>query len=221
MKITRLVGLTLVTVMALSLAIASAAFAEPLFLPVGTAFTGTSGEGVLEAAKEKIKCAADTTNGTITTPHLAGGITVDFTGCQAINSKNEECTVKSFGATTEGLILTKTLHGVLGLILPKGAGTGVGLLLLPVENKKFVEIESTKCSVATTVTGNVAGEVSPVGVHTTKAKLIFEKSGEGEVIKDFDPSLGGLVIPKLEAFGKEAGEETEESITWGAPVEVS
>jgi hypothetical protein len=221
MRIARLVGLTLGAVMALSLAVASAAFAEPLFLPVGATFTGSSGAATLTAGPEKIKCTADTSRGEITTPHLVGGVTVDFTGCKSINSKNEECTAKSVGASTEGLLITKTLHGVLGLILPKGTGTGVGLLLLPVENKKFVEVAENACTVLTTVTGSVAGEVSPVGVHTTKGTLTFVKSGEGEAIKDFDLSLGGLVIPKLEAFGKEASEETTETITWSTEVEVS
>jgi hypothetical protein len=221
MKIARLVGLTLVAVIALSLAVASAAFAEPLFLPVGATFTGTSGVATLEAAGETIECTADTSSGTITTPHLVGGITVDFTGCKSINAAKESCTAKSVGASTAGLILTKTLHGVLGLILPKGTGSGVGLLLLPVENKKFVEIESNKCAVAVTVSGNLVGEVKPIGVHTTKGTLVFQKGTEGGSIKDFDLSLGGLVIPKLEAFGKEAGEQTTETITWSTEVEVS
>jgi hypothetical protein len=222
MKIARLVGLTLVAVMALSLAVASAAFAEPLFLPVGATFKGTSGPGTLEnISGERITCAADTSTGEITTPHLVGGITVDFTGCKSVNTKkSEECTAKSPGAPA-GLLLTKTLHGVLGLILPKGTGTGVGLLLLPVENKKFVEIEENACAVAATVTGNLVGEVTPVGVHTTKGTLIFQGSGGVPSIKDFDLSLGGLVIPKIEVFGKESSETTTETITWSAAVEVS
>jgi hypothetical protein len=222
MKIVRLVGLMLVATMALSLVVASAAFAEPEFKPASGTFKGTSGAGTLEAAKEKIKCTADTSTGVISSATLVGGVTVDFTGCKSINSKGEECTASSVGSSTAGLLLTKTLHGVLGLILPKGTGSGVGLLLLPVENKKFVEVAENACSVATTVSGNLVGEVTPVGKSQTTGKLIFKKGAvEGESVKSFDPSTGGTVTPKLEAFGKEAGEETEESITWSAAVEVS
>jgi hypothetical protein len=221
MKIARLVGLTLVAVMALSLAVASAAFAEPLFLPVGATFTGTSGTATLESESlEKIKCTADTSSGEITTPHLVGGITVSFSGCKSISTAGAECTAKSVGAAA-GSIKTNLLHGVLGLILPK-TGSGVGLLLLPAEGKKFVTIESNKCTVETTASGNVVGEVTPIGVHTTKGELILKGAGGGHAsIKDFDLSLGGLVIPKLEAFGKEASEETTEELTWSTPVEVS
>jgi hypothetical protein len=220
MKIARLVGLMVVAVMALGLVVASAAFAEPAFLPVGATFTGTSGTGVLEAGGEKIECTADTSAGTISSATLVGGVTVSFTGCKAIKG-TEKCTVKSPSAAA-GSIVTHELHGVLGLVLPKGTGTGVGLLLLPVENKKFVTIESTKCSIETTVSGNLVGEVTPVGVHTTKGTLVFKKGAtEGQSIKSFDLSTGGSVTPKLEAFGKEAGEETTEVISWSAAVEVS
>jgi hypothetical protein len=221
MKIARLVGFALMAVMALSLAVASAAFAEPLFLPVGATFTGTSGEGKLEAAENTIICTTDKSSGEITTPHLVGGVTVDFTGCKSSKVAGTECTVKSTNTSTEGLILTFTLHGVLGLILPKGTGTGVGLLLLPVANKKFVTIAKNACTEETTVSGNIAGEITPVGVHTTKGTLVFQGKAGVPSIKDFDPSLGGLVKPELEAFGHEASEETTETITWSTAVEVS
>jgi hypothetical protein len=221
-SISRLAGLTFAVVLILNLAAASAAFAEPLFLPVGATFTGTGGTETLEAGGEKIKCTANTSSGVISNVHLVGGITVDFTGCKSINTKGEECTAKSVGTTNLGLILTKTLHGVLGLILPKGTGTGVGLLLLPVENKKFWEFAENKCSIGMTVAGNLVGEVRPIGFHTTKGTLIFQKGAvEGGSIKEFDLSTGGLVVPRLEAFGKEMGIETTETVTWSAPVEVS
>jgi hypothetical protein len=223
MKIARLAGLVFVAVMAVSLVIASTAFAEPAFLPVGATFTGTSGTSTLTAgASESVVCAADTSSGTISNATLVGGVTVDFTGCKSSGAGGSNCTVKSINTTTEGLILTNTLHGVLGLILPKGSGTGVGLLLLPVASKTFVTLAKNTCTVETAVKGNVAGEVKPIGVHQLTGKLIFAKATTGgQSIKDFDLSTGGLVQPELEAFGALATEETEESITFSTQVEVS
>src|SRR3984957_19501283 len=121
MRIARLVGLTLVAVMAVSLAMASAAFAEPEFKPTGATFKGDSvGSNVLTAGTNVITCTNNTTSGTISSATLAGGVTVDFTGCTSKKGTGEPCTAKSVGGN-EGLILTTTLHGVLGLILPKGS----------------------------------------------------------------------------------------------------
>jgi hypothetical protein len=217
----RLAGFTLTAVLTLSLAVASTAFAEPEFKPTGTTFAGTSGSNVLTAGADSITCTANTISGTISSATLAGGITVDFTGCKSTSDGGaESCTVKSAGGNA-GLIITNTLHGVLGLILPKGAGSGVGLLLLPVANKKWDTLASTKCTVESTVNGTLAGEVSPIGSKRTTAKLVFAKGTSGESIKDIDLSTGGSVVPELEAFGHEASEEATESLTFCAEVEVS
>ena len=118
--------------------------------------------------------------------------------------------------------MTSTLHGVLGLILPKGAGTGVGILLLPVTTKKFVLIESTKCTPETQVTGNVAGEVKPVGGGLVlNGQIVLQPGEKGESIKDFDLSTGGLVNPEIAAFGAIASQTTNEDLTFSAAVEVS
>lgn len=223
MKIARLAGLMLVAVMALGLVAASAAFAEPEFHPTGGAFTGISlGNNVLSAGGNTIVCTANTTSGTISSATLVGGVVVTFTGCKS-NGTEKNCTVKSLNAPNEGTIVTSTLHGVLGLILPKGTGSGVGLLLLPVANKKFVEIVSNKCTVATTVFGNVAGEANPIGGGLQlNGTLTFLPSLEkGESIKDFDLSTGGLVRPELEAFGAIASQETHEDLDFVPSVEVS
>jgi hypothetical protein len=220
-SISRLAGRTFVIVLMLSLATASAALAEPLFLPVGATFTGTGGVEITNVFGANIECEADTSSGEIRSATLVGGVKIDFTGCKALTSQDEECTVKSVGASTEGLILTNTLHGVLGLILPKGTGTGVGLLLLPATGKRFYTITATKCNEEQVITGNVAGEVKPVDVHTLKGTLVFQGKGGVASIKDFDLSTGGLVRPELEAFGRTISIERIETITYSAPVEVS
>jgi len=224
-SISRLAGLTLATALTLGLAVTSAAFAESEFKPTGGAFNGSSNTAnIFKAGTNSITCTGNTTTGTVASAFLVDRILVDFTGCKSTGSGGSNCTVKSIGGR-EGLILTNTLHGVLGLVLPKGSGSGVGLLLLPVANKKFVEIESTKCSPSTTVLGNVAGEVTPVHVSQNTASLKFQPSGQGgtqgESIKEFDFSTGGLVVPELEAFGLLASQKTEEALVYSEAVEVT
>jgi hypothetical protein len=220
MKIARLVGFVFVAVMALSLAAVSAAFAKPEFKPTGATFSGTSiGPNILETAGNTITCTANTSSGTISSATLIGNIQVSFTGCKSSKKAGEECTVKSVGGS-EGLITTNTLHGVLGLILPSDVP---GLLLLPATTKKFVTIASNKCTAETAVNGNIAGRVTPFGESVKTGKQFYEPSstGVGESVKDIDLSTGGLVVPELEAFGKEASQNTTELIGWSELVEVT
>jgi hypothetical protein len=222
MKISRLFGLTLVAVMALGLVVASTAFTEPEFHPIGAKFTGVGlGLNTLSAAGNTIVCENNTTSGTISNATLVGGVVVTFTGCKSSGTTEKNCTIKSVGAA-EGTIVTNTLHGVLGLILPKGTGSGVGLLLLPVTTKKFVVLSSNKCTVETSVTGNVAGEVRPVGGGLVlNGQLLFQAGTSGESIKDFDLSTGGLLQPALESFGANVSQTTTEDLDFSPLVEVS
>jgi hypothetical protein len=222
MKIARLAGLMLVAVMALGLMTASAAFAEPEFHPIGAKFTGVGlGLNTLSAGGNTVVCEGNTTSGTISNATLAGGVVVTFTGCKSSGLTEKNCTVKSTGAA-EGTIVTSTLHGVLGLILPKGTGTGVGLLLLPVTTKKFLVLAENKCTIETSVTGSVAGEVKPVGSGLVlNGQLLFRPGEKGESIKDFDLSTGGLVNPELSAFAAIASQETTEDLDFVGAVEVS
>jgi len=227
MKIARLASLMLVAILAIGLMAASAASAEPEFNPVGATLTGTSGTGVLTAGKETVTCAKDTsTSGASkTTATLIGGITVHFLECTAKNgTTGVSCPAKSEGAPLSNLILTKTLHGVLGLILPKPeTGSGVALLLLPVTGSAFVTIEA-ECTEPkiTTVEGKVAGAVDPVGTATLKGKLLFFAPSGVQAIKEVDLSTGGLVKPSLKAFSAaNATEETTEETTFSTPTEVT
>jgi len=113
MKIARLASLMFVAILAMGLAVASVASAAPEFTPVGATLTGTSGVGVLTAGTNSVTCQKDTTKGTVTSATLAGGITVHFLECVA-QSSTGTCPAMSPGAPLENLILTNTLHGVLG-----------------------------------------------------------------------------------------------------------
>jgi hypothetical protein len=227
MKIARLASLMLVAILAIGLMAASAASAEPEFNPVGATLTGTSGTAILTAGANTVTCAKDTsTSGASkTTATLIGGITVHFLECTGKNSTSgESCPAKSEGAPLTNLILTKTLHGVLGLILPKPeTGSGVALLLLPVAGVSFVNIQAACLSPAeTTVEGKVAGAVDPVGTKTLKGKLLFFAPSGVQAIKEVDLSTGGLVKVSLKAFGvATATEETTEETTFSEATEVT
>jgi hypothetical protein len=224
MKVVRLSGLALVAVLAMSLMIASVASAAPVFTPTGATLTGTSGVGTLEAAGEVVKCETDTAGGTVTSATLIGGIVVHFLGCSAKTVAGGTCTVKSTNTTAAGLILTNTLHGVLGLILPVPTppASDVALVLLPISGSTFVTlVGSGTCVETTKVQGSVAGVLSPVGVSQTTGKLVLTGSAGKESITDVDLSTGGLVAPELKAFGSSASEQTEENYTLSKATEVT
>jgi len=145
MKIPRLASLVLVSVLASGLvaveiscfAIAAAASAAPEFKPTGASVTGTGGTAIFTGAGEIVKCAKDTSTATITSSTLVGGITVHFLECTFKPAAGGSCPVMSPGAPQSNLILTNTLRGVLGLILPKPAsGSDVALVLGPVTGQR-------------------------------------------------------------------------------------
>jgi hypothetical protein len=221
MKIARLEGLAVIAVLTMSLVVASMAPAEPEFKPATATLTGTSGPSVLEANDgiEKLSCEKTTLTGRLTSATLAGGLVVHFLGCTSTGEGGSNCAVNSLGGSV-GLIVTKTLHGVLGLILPK-AGTGVGLLLLPATGKAFTTLAANACTEETTISGNIAGEVEPIGKSQLTGKVTFAATGVKQAIKGFDPSTGGTTTAKLTLFAAEASESLTESLTYSTATEVS
>jgi hypothetical protein len=223
MKIARLAGLMFVVVTALSLAVASAAFGEAEFKQTGLTFTGKSdATNELASGNNKVACTGNTTKGTISSAFLAGGVTVSFTGCTSAGKTKSGCVASSVGAPA-GDINTETLHGVLGLILPKGTGTGVALVLLPAVSKgDFVELAENECTVGTAVEGNVGGEVVPVGKKQNTGLLNFQPNGAVESIKVVDlASNGALITTGLKAFGGAATQKTDELLSFSGELEVS
>jgi hypothetical protein len=203
-KLARLAGLLSLAILAVGLMTASSASATGyLLLPVGAIITGTSLPGTLTVGNNVIKCEKDNFAGAIASVHLIGPFRVHFLGCTAENTGtggNKGCEANSKGAAG-GLILTEELHALIGLGLP---GNLPALLVLPTNGEGiFVELaESTnktgKCTVATTVEGNVAGLLlQTISTKTTRALLDFTP-GDPEKI---DLPLGGTVVPAIRAFG--------------------
>ncbi len=214
MKIVRLAGLVLVAVMALSLAAVSAASAEePFFLPTTGTFTATGGTAKLvgTGGAEVITCLkSNTSNGSIVTRDLVR-FSTHFLEC-TYKAGTTECSAMSPGAPLENLILTKTLHGILGLALPNTPA----LLILPESGAEFVKLLGT-CFPTATVTGNVVGEISPTGSKQATGKLTLTEG----VSQHFIASLGGLTAAKLLGLGAGTNTEiTEAAIAWGQETEV-
>jgi len=96
----------------------------------------------------------------------------------------------------------------------------VAIVLLPVE-LGFVTILGS-CFTKTSVEGDLAGEVSPVGISVSNGTITFATPSGKQAIKDVDLSTGGLIAPKLSAFGvTTATEQTTEAIEYSKSTEVT
>jgi hypothetical protein len=221
MKVARLAGLMLIAVLAVSLAAASAASAAPalsyLFSSgsVGAGFTGTSLAGKLVEGENIVKCASDTNTGTIANVHLLGPFDITFTGCESSsNNGGSFCPVHSENVSTSGVILTFTVHALLGTVLPSELP---GLLVLPTSGTRFVQLAANACTILSTISGTVAGLLflGQIG-HLILESLV---SFLPEDIKEIH-TLNGLVKPRLEFGGINATLETLEHIVWTRDIEV-
>jgi hypothetical protein len=227
MKIARLFGLATFMSVVVCLAVASAALAtEPLFNPAaGQSITGTSGTSTLTTLgnARTITCKKSTATGVVSSSLLAGKIFVHYLECTSKEGSSAACTVKSLGAPEKGLIITKELHGILGLILPS---LETGILFLPVASKVFVELAAGEgtapCTPETKITGSVAGLVEPVGKKQSLGTIKFTQSGGASSITKIHLTHHlGLVEPELVAFTTTSGLEQSESVTFGVETEVT
>jgi len=230
MRFIRLVGLVLVAVVAMSFAVVSSASAfssNPLFIPANGQQVRSVGLGnaTLVAAGNKIVCTAhQTVSGTVSNSLLIGNVVIHYLGCTAAETlagKEKECPVKSVGSPAEGLILTTTLHGILGLLLPSNE---TGILFLPVANKVFVtfarsEKGGKECTAETAVEGSVAALISPSGVPAQlTGKLTTLAIAKAAI--DLTHGLGPATA-KLTAFGETGTQEQTDDVTFGEATEVT
>jgi hypothetical protein len=231
MRLVRLAGLLLAAVLAVGLLSAvSASAAEssnPLFLaagasPVNATVTGLSGPSTLKAVGNTVTCQKDVASGTITSTLLIGKVFVHYLECTVVGTLggSTRCTIKSIGSEGEGLVLTKELHGILGLILSP-APLDTGILFLPTNGKVFVEFPATACSVEAKVTGSIAGLITPVGVDSFTGLLVFGNAFD-ENIKVIDLTHGlGRVEPELVAFSSVATLLQHDFLEWSAAIGVT
>jgi len=226
MKLTRLLGLVLIAVFALSALAASPASAIPRYrLPLTLrGFVGLSGLTRLRnrITGALVDCTHDRLSGTI-----VNDVQVDFRehwlNCTAIVPGRGTCPAQSVGSTP-GLILSGLLRGLLGLLrAPAGAAA---MLAEPASGHVLFTLAATEAPCETPETafeGSVAGLYSPTGKVQNTAKLSFaiEAATDKQEITEI-LLLGGTVKPRLTGF--EAGETTEESteeLTYEESVEVT
>jgi hypothetical protein len=230
MRVIRLAGILLVAVVAMSfVVVASASAAEspnPLFIPAtGQAVTGSGGESVLNSAGLTIACKENkVVSGNVANSLLIGGIVIHYLGCTVTKGELESgCPAFSTGVSAageaEGLILTKTLHAILGIELPANKTV---VVFLPQAGKEFTTFAETKkngkvCNPESAVSGSVAGLITPIGATTEKFTV---KVGGPPTLVHLTHNLG-LVTAKLVAFGGTAELNQVESVTVVGGVEVT
>ncbi|MGD1058114.1 MAG: hypothetical protein ABR992_11965 [Solirubrobacteraceae bacterium] len=227
----RLAAALWVVVVGWSLVLGASAFAaEPLFKPVsGQTITGTGGaSSLLSGQHDEVACEKDAFTGVVSNALLIGGIVIHYLNCTWRQGQPASgCAASSVGAP-EGLILTKTLHAILGLVLPD-SGSGVGLLFLPVNGVTFTTFATAQntdkedCFEESAATGNFAGLVTPIGISSTTLKVIIALTGgRSQEIKDIDLTHGlGLVLPKFVVGSTTALVEQTANFTFSVPTEVT
>jgi hypothetical protein len=221
MKVIRLAGLMLMAVLAVGLMATSAASAETSYLfsssSVGSIALGLSLAGTLKAGeKDFIVCADDRSEAKVANVHLLGPFDITFSGCKSTsNAGLTYCTAKSTNVSTEGVILTLTVHALLGTVLPSELA---GLLVLPTASRRFVTIARNECSPETAVEGSTAGLLfaSQIGHSITESLVNFIANDITKI-----DTLNGIVEPELTSFGLTSTLTTLEHIAWDGPAEVT
>jgi hypothetical protein len=224
----RLATATIITITAICLTVAATAAAaggeNPLFTPAtGQAIVGTSGTSILYFAGRLVVCGKDTYTGTVSSTLLLGNAKLHYLECVSLATPTSatHCPINSSGASA-GLILWNTLHGVLGLILPN---KHTGILFLPQDGATFTKLEKNECTFETSMTGNIVGEYTPIGVSQKTSKITFTLTpgaANPASVKDFDLAHGrGLVKPELDLFSEAAGLSQTQELQTEANLEVT
>jgi hypothetical protein len=214
-KIARLAGFVSPAVYAIGLMGSSTALAGSgyLLLPVGGLVLGSGLAGTLKTVLDTLSCARDLFAAKIANVHLIGPFVVDFLGCKVKSRDEITCEAKSPNGG-EGLILTRTLHAIIGLSLP---ASRPALVVLPTSGTALFTLAENECIVGLRFEGIVGGLLlAPVGASTTSALLDFRR-GDPEVV---DTLLSGVFNLELLAFGSIAEFETQVHLAFQQATEI-
>lgn len=219
MRSSRCFGVLLVTALAVCGGGAPAASAsQPEFQPPGNQLVDfTSGVSRIERGGRAAVCQLDTGSAVVDTSGMAD-IRFNYTRCRLVVG-GKECPVHSVGAATEE-IATNTLKGELGTVAASEATSGVGILLSPESGTTIATLAATECEAESKVTGNLAGEVSPIHKKELTGTLAFKVSSEKQIIKKITV-LGKAEEPSLKWGGEAAALESTESLHFAKELEVT
>jgi hypothetical protein len=211
MRLMRLVSMVAVAVAVAAMCVvaaSSAAAAEstnPLFVPAtGQAITGSGGESSLSSGGLVLTCKENrVVSGNVANSLLIGNVVIHYLGCVYTKGEAESgCKAFSVGSPEEGLLLTKTLHAILGIELPANKTVVVFLPQAGIEFLTFAETtrNGKKCNIETSLTGSVAALITPVGEKTKKFTVTTNRATKVGV--HLTHNLG-LITTKLITFGGE------------------
>jgi hypothetical protein len=228
MKLMRLVSMVLVAVSAMCfVAVSSAGAAEspnPLFVPAnGQAVTGSGGESVLTTEIGlAIACKENhVVSGNIANSLLIGNVVIHYLGCTVTKGEEESgCKAFSVGSPEEGLLLTKTLHAILGIELPANKTVVVFLPQTGTEFLTFAESKKNnkKCNTESKVTGSVAALITPVGKPAKEFTVTTNSAFKVGV--HLTHNLG-LITAKLTVFGETASLAQSDTVTTEVETEIT
>jgi hypothetical protein len=220
--ITRVAALSLVTLSLAAITAASAAAAGPEFsvLPSVKSYEESVGIGqfVADEGVDIVTCGKGTATGQITGMRTVGKVVFKLKECKSSGESGLNCPIKTPGAV-EGEIVSNTLKGELGTVKSAEAATEVGVLARPESGKLWLELEGNACTPETAVSGDIAGEVGPIGELTDKGFINFAVADGKQKIQKI-AVLSGLLTAQLTAFSSNVTEEKYETLESKEPMEV-
>jgi len=196
MKRTRIVGLCLVAVMAVSaMAVASASAALPEFVTAHFPVSFSSKnvlplEPTLHSSVlggSNVSCLMSVDNGEVTGPMSVAKVQVSYVGCKEEGTANA-CTTT--GAAT-GTIITEVIDGLIGYVTGGLTAKAVGTELLPEKliggKPIFAEFTCTGAANKVIVEGCTIGQATPINTLQLTGNLIFEElAGGGQKYQSID-----------------------------------
>jgi len=174
------------------------------------------------ASTERLQCLSDLGHGLLLTPTLGSNVIITLHGCLAINSSGTRCDLLNVGGTPLLIALNPAvIH--LGTVKSTEAPSEVGLLFAPETGNKIVTLEASCLSPKeTAVTGDIAGEITPVEEGLVLVgNVIFNGGKANQSIKKIF-FAGKEEKPELTAFGGVTqSDATNELMLFSTDIEVT
>ena len=192
MRQLKILGLTLMTVLALGLvAVETASAALPwMTLPeflTKTNFKGTSGTGELATARHSIKCTSDKDTGEAESKKL-GQYNLEIKGCAAKEIITVKCNTR--GDATEVILTPGTWH----LVLTTISGVDVHLILFLTQE---VALECSELTKIVVKAGTVLGEITPANQLTKNYTINFTAPNSRQQYTTYENDSGDRVSTSL------------------------